>query len=162
MKEKSSNARAIYVRDNANQIVAKNISIINPRNHQSNLRINIGDGIENFVFEDRHKLYQFDKNESLNISFSNTYSSYINTAFASGRIITLQSAALLNYPYVFTRTNETKYMDIQFPANQYCKYFDNANTAPKIRLNYGDSVTLVRINSTEWIVTNIVGTPTLQ
>ena len=163
MYQTSSTRRAMYFRDNHdNTLIPNNISIINPRNRQSNLNINTGGGITNFTFKDDHHYYDFDNNESINISNSNLYSTFKNNNFNVSRILTLGTALPKGNEYTFIRTNPSWNMDVQFPTDQYCRYFDNSNTAPKVRLSIGESVTVKRVTDTEWIVTNVVGSPTLQ
>lgn len=138
----------------------KNVVINTPLNNQ--LPINCSYG-ENIKINDTLNLYTkntFDTNGLIqNNGDINT--TYTNLDKTEGATVGLRPYTPTGLHTRLLKLNDLRFT-IKIPNGQYVKSL-SANAGINISLvNVGDSITLEKINATEWIVVNVIGTPTIS
>lgn len=154
-----TNRRSISFYDTTVTLMCKNIQIIDPRNHQSNLVMYIRS--DDLIFSDRYKLYINKSNSSITIGYGDTVSEYSNINFTSGRTHTLQNTVPIGREITFYNEKSSNRISLQFANDDYIRYFDNSNPGKLISLgNVNSLITIRKIAEHEWLVTDIIGTVT--
>ena len=149
-----TNIRGITFYDTTNTSRVKNIDIINPRNHQSNLSLAIiGDNIK---FTDLYDQYIYSTNSDKTIGAAQLFSKVTNINNTTSRTITLGEALPIGYEITVLCEKNSYRPKIQFSSNDYCRYF-NSTAGNLLTMDTVGLISLKKINNGEWFVNNLVG-----
>ena len=93
---------------------------------------------------------------------TNVNSVYTNLNNTGDARIVLRNYTSIGLDTKFIKLNGNYAMRVRLPSGHYCYALSNIASPTFTLVNVGDSITLRRINSTDWIVVNMVGTPTIS
>lgn len=151
-----SGARYMYIFGTSDYNVL-NFKLINPLNNDGNKSLTL-QYINNLVFKDDYEVFTLDTNNTMELSAYNTISKLTNTTYQTSKTNTITSVYPIGREMTFINTNASGYdIGIKLPTDCYLRGFSNVASPTLIVPNNGNSVTIKRISSTDFIVTNYVG-----
>ena len=137
-----------------------NIWVENPLNKQCPCYNAYGENIK--IIDNFNVLSSNDlTNNGTIINNNDVNTTYTNEGFDENVLVKLRNYTSSGIDFTFRKIGSGN-LAIKFPTDHYCHALSD-NASPKITLtNIGDSITIRRISSTEWVPVNIVGTPTIS
>lgn len=148
-----ASARYIVSRGN-NNVNNNNISIINPRNNDTKKYITVNQ-TSNIIFKDEYAQFQLAPigGSSATLSTLGLYSQFTNNSLITAQNYTLTIAAGLPIGYQIKIINllTSHTLTVTMSDSEYLKKYSASVSYSKVLSNYNDSITIKKINSTDWI-----------
>lgn len=146
-----------YMLVNGSNNYIENFKLINPLNNDNNKPLTISN-INNLYFKDEYEQFVINTNYNMELAAYNTYSKLTNSTYNVSRTNTITNGFAIGREMTFVNTSPTGYdIGVKLPSGCYLRGF-SSNASPTILIpDFGNSVTIKRISSTDFIVLNYVG-----
>ena len=154
---KIANQRYMYIVGTSNNSI-NDFHLINPRNNDNNKNLTM-QYLNNLLFKDEYEKFALDSNNTMEFSNYNTYSKVTNSNYTTSRTNTITASYPIGREMTFINTNypQSYNLAIKLPTGTYIHGLTNTE-APTITLaSTGDLITIKRISSTDFILTNKIG-----
>lgn len=141
-----------------NNPLLKNCYLINPIKLEKRHQIR---AINELFLYDKFEQAVYDGDTNATLSQTSIKSLINNVNYTSNRTITFDNTFPINTEIKMININENYPMKIQLKNTLYCRQLSSTAGIIIYLRNYGESITLKRIDATNVIITNVVGNPTL-
>ncbi len=137
-----------------------NVILDTPLNKQLNIVTSYGENIK--IIDTLNVLNSNDLTDNANIINANDVNAtYTNEGFTANVTVVPRPYASTGTDYTFRKIGSGN-LTVRLAAGEYCHALSD-DVRPRITLTrVGESITLRKISSTEWIPVNIVGSPTIS